>query len=159
MIVRTEQTTRQIAVFVFVTLLFSCQNATVYNSYRHTQIEGWKKAEQICFHVPSMQDDGVYNQYVGIRLTDLYPFQTLSLIVRQTIYPKKKELCDTLLLEVIDEQGQLIGNGLNISQIQIPLKTLSLKEGDSLSVNIQHNMRRDILKGISDIGLKIEHAK
>ena len=37
----------------------------------------------------------------------------------------------------------------------IPLKTLSLKAGDSLSVRISHDMSAFTLQGVSDVGLKV----
>lgn len=137
-------------------LSVACHNTTIYNDYQHTHLKGWKKNNRLNFHVPPMQDAATCQQYIGIRLTDLYPFQTLSLIIQQTIYPENETLSDTLNFEVIDEQGQLRGNGLNISQMELPFRSVTLKEGDSIHVTIQHNMRRDILEGISDIGLRIE---
>ena len=47
------------------------------------------------------------------------------------------------------------GRGVDLRQHVIPLKTLSLKAGDSLSVRISHDMSAFTLQGVSDVGLKV----
>ena len=38
-------------------------------------------------------------------------------------------------------------------QYDFPLSTLRLKEGDSLALVVRHAMKREILPGISDVGI------
>ena len=152
--------TYQIArIFTIAILITACDSKTTYYNYQHTNIDGWQKNEKLHFQIPPVDNPGNYRQYIGIRFTDYYPFQTLSLIVKQTIYPQNKTFSDTISYEVIDEQGRLIGKGLNISQFETPIKTLSLKQGDSIAITIQHHMRRNLIQGISDIGIKMERTE
>jgi hypothetical protein len=36
------------------------------------------------------------------------------------------------------------------------VNTIRLNEGDSLHVLVKHNMKREIMPGITDIGLRVE---
>ena len=62
---------------------------------------------------------------------------------------------DTLSCRLIDETGNALGNGVSNYQYLIPLTSLTLKKGDRLRIAIRHDMKREILPGISDIGLRL----
>ena len=123
--------------FVFIlvaTIAFSaCNHAKVYDEYAHTPIAGWEKNDTLSFEIPPMAATGYYRQSLGLRTTGAYPFTALTLIVNQTIYPANKgkriEKTDTLLCQLI--------------------------RGDSIHIAIRHDMKREILPGVSDIGVKI----
>ena len=51
-----------------------------------------------------------------------------------------------------DETGKERGNGISRFQNVIPLTDIQLEKGDSLRICITHNMRREMMTGISDIG-------
>ena len=64
--------------------------------------------------------------------------------------------CDTLDISLIDIDGSPKGKGVNHYQYNIPLNSISLLAGETLYVSIRHNMKRENLPGISDIGLTLE---
>ena len=47
------------------------------------------------------------------------------------------------------------GHGISTYQYNFHLTTLTLNEGDSLHIAVRHNMKREILPGISDIGIRL----
>ena len=55
--------------------------------------------------------------------------------------------------QLTDEKGNAIGKGINYHQYRFPVSSFDLNNGDSLVVNIRHDMKREILPGICDVGL------
>ena len=48
------------------------------------------------------------------------------------------------------------GQGVSYYQQTFHLNTIRLHEGDSLHINIKHNMKREVMLGVSDIGFRID---
>ena len=100
-----------------------------------------------------MKEAGTYQEEIGIR-TDLdYPFQSLALVVAQEIHPKGDILQTVKNCTLYDESGKERGNGISRFQNVIYLSDIQLEKGDSLRICITHNMRREMISGLSDIGM------
>lgn len=138
------------------TLVAACSTDTVYDSYAHTPINGWEKNDTLTFNTKPLEFSGKYSQYVGLRMTTAFPFTSISLIVEQQILPKGKTVTDTIKCPITDIRGNFLGDGVSSYQYEFPLREINLHRGDSLHVSIRHNMKREILPGVSDIGLKMK---
>lgn len=134
----------------------ACEHRMVYNHYEHVTAAGWEKTDDISFDVRPVSSSGKYAELVELRINHDYPFTGLTLIVEQTIYPSKVMRCDTLNCQLIDQQGNTIGNGVSQYQYQFSLATLRLAKNDSLHVSIRHDMKREILGGITDVGFCLQ---
>lgn len=134
----------------------SCATDTVYYSYAHTPVAGWEKNDTLTFNIPGMAAPGTYSQQVGLRMTSAFPFTSISLIVEQRIMPRGKVLTDTIKCPITDIRGNFLGDGISSFQYMFPLREVTLNKKDSIHVSIRHNMKREILPGVSDIGLKME---
>ncbi|HEY9551152.1 MAG TPA: gliding motility lipoprotein GldH [Prevotella sp.] len=139
----------------FVVLLSSCNDHKVYDQYNHTPIAGWEKNDTLLFDIPPLTRDGQFGTELGLRINGAYPFMSLALIVEQTIYPEKRIQIDTINCKLIDKNGIPKGQGVNYYQYNFPITQLQLKQGDSIHVTIRHDMQREILPGISDIGFML----
>ena len=137
-------------------LLASCQQHTVYHHYEHTPLTGWEKNDTLAFMTDPMPADGNYTEEIGLRISADYPFMGLYLVVEQTVLPSNEVRHDTLSCSLIDEKGNTMGNGISHYQYLFHLTTLSLKKGDRLYVAIRHDMKREILPGIADVGVRIK---
>ena len=135
--------------------LMSCDNNTVFNHYESTPVRGWERNDTLTFNSAPMQETSLYMEDIGVRITGEYPFKGLSLIVEQTVYPSNTMITDTLNCNLVDDIGHAHGKGINHYQYQFPLTTLKLNKGESVHVAIRHCMKREILPGITDIGLKL----
>ena len=144
---------------LMVLTLTACKRQTVYNHYEHTPLSGWEKNDTLVFDVPAMTQDGRYVEEVGLRINGDYPFTGLSLIVKQTVHPSMETKSDTLNCKLIDQQGVAKGRGVSHYQYLFHLTTLELKKDDRLHIDIRHNMKREILPGISDIGICLTHDR
>ena len=140
--------------------LLACSRQKVYDAYGHTSLTGWKKNDPVLFDVPPVKAAGDYVAEVGIRITDDFPFTSLFLVVTQTVVPKeeitslarKDTTTYVLSCNFMNADGKDVGRGVSYHQFAYPLPSLSLQEGDSLHVVVRHDMKREILCGVSDIG-------
>lgn len=142
--------------------LASCKESLVYDSYGHTPIAGWEKNDALSFEIPPLASSGYYQEQLGLRINGAYPFTGLTLIVEQTIYPDEKKKMDlivkidTVQCDLIDKNGVTKGQGISCYQYNFPINTYRFDANDSIHVSIRHDMKREILPGISDIGIKLE---
>jgi gliding motility-associated lipoprotein GldH len=79
----------------------------------------------------------------------------LTLVVEQEVWPSGLTRSDTLWCRLVDSDGNIQGEGISNFQYNFQLLNLRLNSSDSLRVTVRHNMKREILPGISDIGLTL----
>lgn len=140
------------------TILVSCNRKTVYDHYEHTPLTGWEKNDTLIYRMPVFDKGGEYSEILGMRISDNYPFTSICIIVDNTIIPKGNPLnlstqSDTITCSLFDSDGSIKGDGVSIFQYRNYVKNISVEEGDSLEVRVRHNMKREILNGILDIGI------
>ena len=138
-----------------VLLLTACDSQTVYYRYRHASMNGWERNDTLSFLTEPMKQTGHYTEELTLRTTAGYPFTSLQLVVVQKILPSQKQRADTLSCSLIDAKGNTKGEGISHYQYHFPLATLPLNEGDQLYIAVRHDMKREMLPGVSDIGIKI----
>jgi gliding motility-associated lipoprotein GldH len=132
----------------------ACTGNKVYDTYNHTPISGWEKNDTLLFDVPAMKNSGSYQEFLGLRINGAYPFVGLTLIIEQTKYPQNLTQIDTVNCQLINKNGTYKGQGVASIQYKFPISTLQLEKGDSLHICIRHDMKREILPGISEIGIE-----
>lgn len=136
-------------------LLMACDRKTVFDQYVHTPLNGWEKNDTIAFAIDSIGQSGEYTEEIGVRTNGKYPFTSLTLAVHQTIQPSGEVRDTTINCTFTDKNDQVVGNGIGYSQFSFPLETVRMEVGDTLKVIIRHNMKREILPGVLDIGFKL----
>ena len=139
-------------------MLTGCEQRTVYYHYEDTPTAGWEKNDTLSFLTAPVKHAGDYSEKVGLRINSHYPFVALELIVDQEVLPSHVFRSDTLDCKLVDELGNIKGNGISNYQYEFPLTVLSLNEGDRLHISIRHDMKREILPGISNIGMSLVRA-
>lgn len=144
-----------LTLFIWVALLSSCTNGLVYDQYHHTPLAGWEKNDTLFFDVARLQEAGLYTTDLGLRINGSYPFTGLTLIVTQTILPQRQTRRDTVNCELMTSRGTIKGQGLSYYQYTYHVASLKLQKGDSLHVSVRHDMKREILPGISDVGIQL----
>ncbi|MGN1263814.1 MAG: gliding motility lipoprotein GldH [Prevotella sp.] len=136
--------------------LLSCNRKTVYDHYEPIDIDGWEKDDTVTFSIKPMDEGGTYDEAIGLRTTTAFPFRSVCLIVEQRVMPGGSLRCDTLLCSLMDDNGKVTGDGVGCYQYIFPLADMTLAKGDSLHIAVRHNMRREILPGISDLGIRLK---
>ena len=148
-----------IGMLAVMLLTTGCRQATVYYHYEHMDVDGWDRVDTIHFYIPPVDDSGTYEASIGLRITDDYPFQDLTIVVNQTRLPARDTKSETHVLQLADDLGNTRGQGVSEYQYLSPLEALQLQKGDSLHVCIYHDMRREILKGVTDVGFRLKRIK
>ena len=133
----------------------SCDRKTIYTQYEHVAGNSWEKVDTIHFDVPPVTQAGTYEQTLGLRIMGDYPFMGLTITVEQTIYPRGERHQYQQDCKLIDKNGNAQGSGVSYFQYDYPIGELILNEGDSVHISVVHNMKREILPGISDIGINL----
>ena len=136
-------------------ILVSCNRKVIYHHYEHTSLAGWEKDDTLRFSVHAAEQRAVVRREIELRITDAYPFRGLNLVVDQTSFPSHIHRRDTLQCDLIDARGNVHGDGINLYQYRFHLADISINEGDSLSICILHNMKREVLPGIADVGVRL----
>ena len=140
---------------LFVLLLMACNQQTVYNRYLHTSLNGWERNDTLRYIIPTIQKDGNYMEEIGVRINGNYPFMKLCLIIEQTKINTHEKRTDTLLCDLINKRGHPLGSGISKYQNTFHLTTLQLNKGDSLRICVRHDMKREMLPGISEVGVRL----
>lgn len=141
------------AAIIIATATVGCTDGIIYDQYK--PLNGWERADTAKFSVPAAAEAGIYRTDIGLRTNADYPFTGICLIVDKLILPAGTTQSDTLNCQLIDKHGRATGRGLSNYQYLFNTSSTCLKKGDSLVVTVRHNMKRETLPGIEDVGLKI----
>lgn len=141
----------------------ACNRKTVFAQYRHTPVSGWERNDTLDYlfaPAASIRAAGgghtaEYEQTIGLRINGTYPFKSLYLVVEQTVLPSGVASTDTLVCRLVSDRGTFNGNGVGYYQYLFHLKNIRLAGNDSLRIHIRHDMKREILPGIADVGVRI----
>jgi len=136
--------------------LTACRQRAFYYHYEHTPLGGWDRTDTLHFMVPAVSESSLYDIQLGLCTDSYYPYRNISIIAAHRVLPDGQSVRDTITHDVIDESGHPTGTGTSLFQYLFPLTTLQLKEGESLEVSVFHNMRREILPGVSSVGVQVK---
>ena len=136
----------------------SCDRQTVYHHYEHVADQGWEKTDTIKFEIGPVREAGTYHETLEFRTDELFPFLGIHITVEQTIKPRGIMLRHSQMCELMNQDGSQKGSGISFYQSLFPLDDIELQQGDTLCISVFHNMKREILPGISDIGMRLSGA-
>ncbi len=147
---------------VFIALLLAavitaCESKVVYDRYDDTPVVGWNKADPLTFDIPPIDSTDNYAMDGGLRINGAFPFMSVTLIVETSIPNRKASLCDTIVCQTINKAGKPVGDGVSFFQTRFPVRDIRLEKGDSLHITVRHDMRREELPGIINVGIRLEH--
>lgn len=139
--------------------MVGCNRKTIYSHFENMSIEGWDQTDTLFFVISPIPEDGIYAEEVGLRINDSYPFTALTLIVEQEVFPSGQTRSDTLNARFVSEDGKRLGSGINLFQYDFPLCNIPLQQSDSIRITLFHHMKRQLLPGISDIGVTMRREE
>lgn len=139
-------------------VLAACNRHLVYDKFMHTPVAGWEKNDTLLFEIPPVSQASTYQSRLELRVVDDYPFVSITLIVERHIYPRNEVRLDTLNCPLTDRRGNAAGKGISYHQYIFDMSPIQLQQGDSIHVRIRHDMKREILPGVSDVGIMMLKA-
>lgn len=146
-----------ILLFGTALIFFSCDSKRVYDTFAPLPTAGWD-ADSIQTCAFDIDDSlGIYNIFLNIRNDKSYGFSNLWLFV-DIIPPQGETFTDTVQVMLADPMGVWTGKGFSgtyDNQILYRRSVYFPAEG-TYSIKLQHGMRTKVLKGITDIGIRVE---
>lgn len=138
-------------------ILFSCIRNVVYTESTTMKEKTWKLNDIPVFSIPIKDTVTSNNIYFVLRTGSSYPYRNIYLFVT-TSSPDNKRITDTLQYQLADEKGNWYGKGFgDIHELKLPYKSgIFFPVAGFYQISIQHGMRIEDLKGVYDIGIRIE---
>ena len=135
--------------------LSSCDESLSYSHYEHAPLTGWEKNDTLIFCTRPVAKTGRYHIEVGLRTTNDYPFTSVSLNIEQYISSQAVKVNYKPQLILMEKNGKIRGQGVSLYQYTMPVADIKLQQGDSVRFCIRHDMKREILPGIADVGITL----
>lgn len=137
-------------------LITACQDHDIYFQYQQIPTTGWEADSIITFQAQHTDTQTHYNIYLHIRYQNQYPYQNLWLFAHHT--PQQDTIQqDTIQTYLTDQYGKPLGTGSgSLREIIIPYQKNITITNPNYQINIKQGMRDKNLKGIQEIGIRIE---
>ena len=125
--------------------------------FRATPVDGWETTDSLVFPIDTVHQAGRYRLSIGVRTSaaNPYPFQTLALSITTRLQGKKAQR-DTALCSLTDKDGDVNGQGVSLYQYVFPVDELHLENGQTGTITVQHLMRRNLLPGVANVGIRLD---
>lgn len=145
---------------VFLWVVFaSCDSNRVYEVYKPIPKSGWNKDSLAVFSVPVTDTLQNYNLYIDVRNDITYSYSNLWLFI-EIDQPGGKALKDTFEISLAEPSGKWLGEGWGGKKTRqvIYRRDIYFPSSGIYRIKLQQGMREPNLKGISDIGIRLEGA-
>ncbi|MFA9390592.1 MAG: gliding motility lipoprotein GldH [Prolixibacteraceae bacterium] len=141
-------------------VLFACDTKRVFEDFYTTKSEGWNKDSVANFTVAITDTKVDYNLLINCRNLENYPYSNLWLFV-DIISPDSMAVRDTLEYQLAYPNGKWTGRGTGgVYENQFTFRSkVFFPDTGNYQFIIQHGMRDETLKGLKDIGIRIEKTK
>ncbi|MCF0192075.1 MAG: gliding motility lipoprotein GldH [Prevotella sp.] len=139
-------------------LLSSCEDVK-FSKFHHINSKGWNREDTIFFNTDTLRHSGRYGFVCGIRTHRSYPYQELVVMIERKVYNHKRLVLHKLekaTCPIVTPSGTVTGEGIATKLHKTPIRDFYMNIGDSVVVNIYHNMKRTKLPGVTDIGIIME---
>jgi len=147
-------------VFAAAIILSSCDKKAVFQNYVRLPGGNWHKDSLVVFTVEITDTTQFNNLYFNIRNNVGYDFSNLWLFFSITP-PRGEALADTVDISLAAPDGKWLGRGTGKyrdNQILFRRNIYFPHKGE-YKFQIGQGMRADVLKGISDVGIRIEKVR
>jgi gliding motility-associated lipoprotein GldH len=148
-----------ILVAAMLAVFTSCDARQVFDQYREIDNATWHKDSVVTFTVPVTDTLEIHNLLIQIRNETSYRFSNLWLFIRIT-EPDGKVEKDTFEVILADPSGRWLGDGFGGLKTRqaIYRRNVTFPSSGDFVISIGHGMRDDLLKGIHDVGFRVEKA-
>jgi gliding motility-associated lipoprotein GldH len=129
----------------------------VFESSENLKGASWGKNDALNFQVNITDTTGIHNVLITTRNLGSYRYSNLFLFINTTS-PTGAHLVDTLEISLADAGGEWKGSGLgDLNYLRTPWRSqVRFPFPGVYSFSITQGMREDELKGIGDVGIRIE---
>jgi gliding motility-associated lipoprotein GldH len=138
-------------------ILAACGSNRVFDENKTVQNGNWNVHEKLAFDVLVGDILSRYDFYLSVRNAVEYPYSNLYLFITTT-FPDGRMSRDTVELTLAGHDGRWLGSGMGSVKYNQFLfqKGVKFKQKGMYRFEFEQAMRVNELKGIRDIGLRIE---
>jgi gliding motility-associated lipoprotein GldH len=146
-----------ILLLLMITATVSCDSNRVFEEHTAMPKGVWNVRTPVLFNVGISDLVARYNIYLNVRNGQEYPYSNLFMFM-STTFPDGHVSRDTVELTLADYDGRWLGSGMGSVKFSKFLfqKGVQFKQAGKYRVNLEQAMRVNDLKGIYDIGLRLE---
>jgi gliding motility-associated lipoprotein GldH len=143
--------------FLLATFVLACDSQRIFEEHVALKNATWKSMDKVQFDVAIPDLLTRYNVYLNVRNGVEYPYANLYLFMN-TVFPDGKIARDTIELTLADYDGRWLGSGMgNVKFSRFMFKKgVQFEKTGKYRFELEQAMRVNDLKGIHDIGLRIE---
>ncbi len=144
------------AVFFFQ----SCDSNRYFEQNQPIENEKWFFQDAKTFSFDITDTTSLFNYYLNVRNTNDYPFANLYVFLNSE-FPNGEIARDTIELQLAQLNGKWLGSGNGRYKYNqfILRKGMRFVQRGTYTFQIEQGMRKDTLKGISDIGIRLEYTQ
>jgi gliding motility-associated lipoprotein GldH len=138
-------------------LLWACVHSDeVYSRFHSFAGAEWEQADAVDFEVPVRDAALRYRVMIQVRNNNRYPFRNLWLFV-DCRTPDGSVRCDTVCADLADAYGKWYGTGIGLYNYSFPYQAhVVYPDTGVYRYTIRHAMRMDTLRGVADVGVRVE---
>lgn len=146
-----------LVIIAVLTVVWACDMQRVYDTYYPIENSAWHKDSLLVFNVPVEDTLQNHNLYINVRNNVDYGFSNLWLFV-EVAQPGGMAVRDTFEMVLADPSGKWLGEGFGGLKTReaIYRRNVFFPASGEYKFTIQQGMRKEVLEGISDVGLRIE---
>lgn len=154
---RKKITTKLLGFVLVAGLFFSCDANRVFEDYYTSDANGWNKDSIAVFNLEIAEENQRYNLLINSRNLENYAYSNLWLFI-EILSPDSTTVVDTIEYKLALPNGKWTGQGTGgVYHNQYGYRSnVFFPETGTYQVKIQHGMRDDVLKGLKDIGIRLE---
>jgi gliding motility-associated lipoprotein GldH len=158
--IKGKNKTGAVLILLLLLLATSCGKNTLFTDSSPMPGKIWRVASIPSFRFNVSDTLGNNNISFTLRTGSSYPFRNIYLFVTTTA-PDGRIMTDTLEYDLADEKGNRYGKGFgDVRELVLPYRTnVFFPASGTYTVDIQHGMRMEELRGVYDIGLLVETIK
>jgi len=146
--------------FSILAVFVSCDKNLVFEKNLPIPDDGWNKDSVLLFDIPITDTLQNHNFYINVRNDIKYKYSNLWLFI-EIDRPGNISVTDTFEITLADPSGKWLGEGFGgVKNRQVIYKgNIYFPVSGEYKINIRHGMRENVLKGIDDIGIRLEKQK
>lgn len=148
-----------LVVFCVAVCLNACDSTSIFEQNTNIPQLNWDIESPVVFDVAINDTVNSYNIYVNVRNSSKYEMMNLFMFI-QTTSPTGATLRDTFECTLADDRGKWLGSGWGdiYDNRFIYKKNIRFPVTGTYKIELTQAMRTEQLKGISDVGVRIEHS-
>jgi gliding motility-associated lipoprotein GldH len=135
--------------------IMSCSHKEIFFNYHSFTNAEWSRDNPVVFNVKIEDNSQPYNVSIELRNNNNYLFSNILLFIDYEA-PNGNNHTDSIGIDLANAYGKWIGKGMSLYNTSFPYETAVLFPDTGMYIySISQGMHENLLKGISDIGLKV----